>query len=306
MTNSFAAAGEEYPNKPIRLIASEAGGGGDVAARLIGAGLTRVLGQQVVVDNRGGGGNVVGPMLARSSPNGYTLVLYGSTLWITPLLHDDALYDPLKDFSFIALTGSSPNVLVVHPSLPVRSVQDLIGYAKAKPGELNYGSGAAGASTHLAGELFKVMAGVNIVRIPYKGTGPAMNGLMAGAIQIMFATAAAAVPQINSGHLRALAITSAQPSPLTPGLPTVAASGLPGYESVAKDGIFAPANTPAAIIRRLNRAIVQVLNEDDIRARFFRVGVDAAGSSPQLLEATVRSEIATVSKLIKGNGLRAD
>ncbi len=297
---------QNYPNKPIRLIASEAGGGGDMAARLIGTGLTKALGQQVVVDNRGGGGNVVGPLLARSSPNGYTLLLFGSTLWITPLLHSESLYDPLKDFSFVALTSRSPNVLVVHPSLPIKSVQELIAYAKSKPGNLNYGSGAAGASTHLAGELFKEMAHVDIVRVPYKGSGPAMNAVMSGAIQVMFSTTGAAVAQVKAGRLRALAVTSADPSPLAPGLPTVAASGVPGYESVSKDGIFAAAHTPAAIINRLNQLISQVVNESDIRARFLNAGVEAVGSSPQVLEAAVKSDIATISKLIKDTGMRAD
>lgn len=224
----------------------------------------------------------------------------------TPLLHDDKLYDAQKDFAPITLTSTSPNVLVVNPSLPVKSPQELIAYAKAKPGELNYGGGAAGSSTYLSSELFRSMAGLNMVRIPYKGTGPALNALVAGAIQLMFSTSSAAAPHLKSGRLRALAVTSAQPSPLAPGLPTIAASGVPGYESAAKDGVFAPAHTPAAVVTRLNRAIVQAVKSDEIRTRFLNAGVEVVGSTPEQLAAAVKTDIATIGKLIKDARLRAD
>ena len=303
----LAAPAHGYPTRPIRLVTAEAGGGNDFAARVIVQGLGGSLGQQMVVDNRGGaGGQIAVEIVAKSQPDGYTLLLYANNIWLIPLLRSNVPYDAVRDFAPITWVARSPSTVVVHPSLPVNSVQELIAYAKARPGELNYGSGGTGSTTHLSVELFKAMTGVNIVRIPFKGNGPALNALVGGQLQVMFATAGSVAPHIKSGRLKALAVTSAQPSSLTPGLPTVAAAGLPGYESISIYGLYAPAKTPAAIVKRLNGAIVQVLGRADARERFLTSGVEVVGSSPEQLAAVMKAEIARMDKVIKDAGIRED
>jgi tripartite-type tricarboxylate transporter receptor subunit TctC len=296
-----AGYAQNFPSKPIRVVTTEAGSGGDFAMRLIAPSLTAGLGQQIVVDNRG---SAAMGIAAKAPPDGHTLVLYGSTLWLLPFMRDSLAWDPVRDFSPITLLVSAPNILVVHPSLPAKSVKELISLAKAKPGELNYSSGLAGTVSHLSGELFKAMAGVNVVRIPYKGTGPALNALLGLQVQLMFSAASAASPYVKSGRLKALAVTSAQPSALLPDLPTVAASGLPGYESTLPFAMFAPAKTPAPIIALLNKEIVRVLNEPAIKERFFSSGTEVVASSPEQLAATRKSEMARWGKVIKDAGIR--
>jgi tripartite-type tricarboxylate transporter receptor subunit TctC len=298
------ASSQSYPNKPIRIVTIEAGGGGDLAARLIAQGLSGSLGQQVLVDNRGGGVIAI-EIVAKAPPDGYTLLLYGGTLWIGPLLQKVS-WDPVRDFSPITLAVTFPNIVAVHPSMPVKSVKELTALAKARPGELNYGSGSIGASTHLAAELFKSMAGVNIVRVPYKGGGPATIALVTGEVQLMFATVGLVTPHVKSGRLRALAVTTAQPSALAPGLPTVAASGVPGYESASILGILAPAKTPEGIINRLNQEIVRALHRPEVKERLFSSGVETVGSSPVELAATMRAESAKWGKVVKEAGIRAE
>jgi tripartite-type tricarboxylate transporter receptor subunit TctC len=293
--------GQNYPNKPIRIVASAAGGSGDFAARLIGQGLSGALGQQVVVDNRGG--IIPGEIVSKAPPDGYTLLIDAASFWIGPLLQETP-YDPVKDFAPVTLTDSAPNVLVVNPSLPVKSVKELIALAKARPGELNYGSSSTGSSPHLAAELFNMMAGVKIVRVPFKGSGPAVISLLGGQVQLMFATAGSVAPHVKSGRLRALAVASLQPSALAPGLPTIAASGVPGYEAVAFEGMFAPAKTPVAIIDRLNQEIVRVLNKAEVKERFFNAGVETVGSTPEEFAAAIKSNVAKWGKLIKEAGIR--
>ncbi len=213
-------------------------------------------------------------------------------------------WDPVKDFAPISLTIVTPNIVVVHPSLPVKSIKELIALAKARPGELNYGSGSTGAANHVAAELFKSMAGVNIVRINYKGAGTAIIDLVAGQLQVMFATAGSVTHHIKSGRLRALAVTSAEPSALAPGLPTVVAAGLPGYESSSLSGMFAPARTPVAIINRLNQEVVQALHRAEVKERLFNSGIQVVGSSPEEAAAKIRSEMARMGKVIREAGLR--
>jgi tripartite-type tricarboxylate transporter receptor subunit TctC len=296
---------QSYPLKPLRIVTAEAGGGNDFAARTIGQSIAGQLGQPWVVDNRGGaGGAIAAEVVARAPPDGYTLLVYASNVWLIPLLRKNVPYDVIRDFAPITWAARSPNTVVVHPSLPVRSVQDLIALARAKPGQLSYGSGGTGSSTQLAVELFKSMAKVDILRIPYKGNAPALNDLVGGQVQLMFATAGSVSPHIKSGRLRAIAVTSAEPSILAPGLPTVAASGLPGYESISIYGVFAPARTPAPIISQLNRAIVAVLNMPDVRERFFNVGVETVGSTPEQYAATIRADIARMSKVIRDAGIQ--
>jgi tripartite-type tricarboxylate transporter receptor subunit TctC len=290
--------------RPIRLVTSEAGGGNDIQARLIAQGLSMRLGQRVVVDNRPSG-VIPGEIVSKAAPDGYTLLLYNNTLWIGTLLQKTP-YDAVKDLSPVAWISSTPNVLVVNSALPVKSVAELIALAKAKPGELNYASSGTGASNHLAGELFKVMSGIDIVRIAYKGAAQGLNDLIGGRVQLMFPTSVAATPYVKSGQVRALAVTSAEPSALAPGLPTMAAAALPGYESIAIYGVFAPARTPPAIIRKLNAEIVRVLNAPDLKERFFNIGMEPVGGSPEQLAATIRSEMARIAKVIKEAGIRSE
>ncbi len=298
------ASSQNYPNRPIRIVTAEVGGGTDFASRVIAPGLSGSLGQQVIVENRPSG-VIPGEVVAKASPDGHTLLLTGNVFWIAPLLKKTP-YDVMSDFSPITMVGSAPTVLVVNPSLPVRSVEELIALAKAKPGELNYASPSAGSSPHLAAELFKSVAGVNIVRVPYRGNAPALSALIGGEVQLTFAVAGAVGPHVKSGRVKALAITSAQPSALFRGLPTVAASGLPGYELIAILGIFAPGKTPMGLINRLNQEIVGVLNRADVKERFLNVGVETVGSTPAEFAATIRSEMAKLGKVISDAGIRAD
>ena len=297
-------SGQNYPNRTVRIVAAEPGGGEDFVARLIAQNISGGLGQIVIVENRPA--NLVGEFVARAPSDGYTLLVAAGILWVGPLLRTTP-YDPVRDFSPIAILARSPNVLVVHPSLPVHSVRELIALARTAPGQLNYASGGAGTTPHLAAELFKGMAGgLDMVHIPYKGSGPALNDLVGGQVQLMFPNMAAVAPHVKSGRLRALAVTTAEPSPLIPGLPTVAASGLPGYESELTTGMFAPSKTPAEVINRLNQEIVGFLNTTETRERFFNFGLATVGSSPEQLADKMKSEMAKWGKLIKEAGIRAN
>ena len=297
------ASSQSYPARPIRIVTPPAGAGNDFVARVIAQGLSGSLGQQLVVDNRPAA--VVGELVAKAPADGYTLLAIGSVLWLTPLLQDNVQYDTVKDFSPISVTGRSVNILVVHPSVAANSVTELIAVAKAKPGQLNFATGGTGSSNHLAAELFKSMAGVDLVRIPYKGSGPAINDLMSGQVHIMFPTTAAGLPHVRSGRLRALGVTSLRPSALAPGLPAVAESGVPGYESVVMYALFAPAKTPAPIIKRLHADLVQFLKSAAATERFFNAGIEVVGSTPSELATAMKSEMTRMGKLIKDAGLRA-
>ncbi len=293
---------QEYPTKPVRIVTSEIGADSDFGARLIAQGISGPLGQQVIVDNRPS--NLSAEIASKAQPDGYTMLVTGGALWIAPLLQKTP-YDPLRDFSPITLMTRSLNVLVVNSSLPVKSVKELIALAKAKPGELNYAAGGIGGPPHLAGELFKSLAAVNILRVPYKGGGPALNGLLGGEVQLMFATASAAMQHVKSGKLRALGITSAQPSELVPGVSPIAAS-LPGYDAASVTVIVAPAKTPPAIINRLNHEVVRLLKTTEAKERFFNSGVEAVGNSPEELAAIMKSDMAKWGKVIKDAGIRVD
>ena len=297
-----AMAADNYPTKPIRVITGEAGGGNDVVSRIIGQGITGPLGKPVVVDNRG----IIGyEVAARAAPDGYTLLINGTPFWITPLLQKMA-YDPVRDFAPITLAIRQPNMVVVPPSLPVNNIRELIALAKAKPGALNYASGVIGAGPHLAAELFKSMAGVDIVRIGYKTGGAAANAVISGEVQLLFISAGSGEPFVKSGRLKALAVASAEPSPLAPGLPTVTESGLPGYESSSMTAVFAPARTPPAVINRLNQEIVRFLKTAETKERLFNMGQEVVAGSPEQLAATIKAEIAKLGKVIKDAGIRMD
>jgi tripartite-type tricarboxylate transporter receptor subunit TctC len=299
-----AAESQSFPTKPIRIITAQAGGGNDFAARLIAQGMTQSLGRPVIVENRGGSVVLGAEIIAKAPPDGYTLLLYGNNLWLLPFMRDKVRYDPLSDFTPITLAVNSPNVLVVNPSLPVKSTKDLIALAKAKPGELNYG-GATGGVAHLAAELFKALAGVNMVYVPYKGGAPALNDLIAGQLQLMFSTAGAVSQHLKSGRVRGLAVTSAKPSALLPDLPPVAAA-VPGYESVSQFAIFGPAKMPDSHVQLLNQHIVKVVNGADVKEKFQNVGIEPVGSSPHDLTKIMKNEMATLGKVIRGAGIRAD
>jgi len=300
-----AASVQEFPSRPIRIVTAEIGGGNDFAARILAQGIMPALGKPVIVENRGGSVVVSAQLVGKAQPDGHTLLLYGNNLWILPFMRDKVPYDPIADFSPITTATSSPCVLVVHPSLPAKSTGELIALAKAKPGQLNY-AGASGGIIHIAAEVFKAMAGLDMVYVPYKGGSPALMALVAGQVQLMFPTAGTVAPHIKSGRFRALAITSAQRSSLFPELPTIAATGLPGYESVARFAVLAPAKTPAAIVNRLNQEMVRVLAMADVKEKFNNAGIEPVGSTPAQLAATMKSEMARQGKMIKAAGIRAE
>ena len=298
-----AATTDTYPARVVRILTAEVGGGADFVARVIAQGLTEALRQQVIIENRTSVLSI--EIASRATPDGHTLLLYGSALWLMPYIRSKVPWDPIRDFAPVTVPASSPNIVAVHQGLPVRSVQELVSLAKAKPGELTYGSSFAGA-THIATELFKSMANVDIRHIPYKGNGLALNALVAGEVQVMFPNAASATPHIRSGRIRGLAVTSPQPSPLAPGIPTVAASGLPGYESVSFHALMAPARTPRAIVARLHDIVALYVQGEAVGKRLLAAGVEPVGNSPEDLARTIRSEMQRVGKVISAAGIRAD
>jgi tripartite-type tricarboxylate transporter receptor subunit TctC len=303
LTSATAIAQQPYPAKPIRLLTAEVGGGSDFTARLLSQRLTESLGQQIVVDNRTGG-VIIGDIASKAQPDGYTLMLYSSSLWLMPFMRSQVPYK-MEHFAPVIYLSASPLILVVHPSVPVKSTEELIAHARARPGELNYASGPLGATPHLSGELFKFMTGTNIVHIPFKGVGLAVNDVLAGRVQIMFTSVGGAVPQVKAGRLRALAVTTEKPSPLLPWLPTMA-SVLPGFESVSTNGIFTRAGTPKAVIERLNREANAAIARADIRDKFMSVGMEPRGGTPADFQKVIDDETVRISKVILAARIRAE
>lgn len=293
------SANATYPTRPIRIVTSEAGGGNDILARIMAEGINNSLPQRAIVDNRG---IVAAEIAAKAAPDGHTLLVYGSNIWLTPFLRSKVAWDPIRDFSPVILAVQLPNILVAHPTLGVKSVKDVIALAKAKPGELNYAAGTIGVSPHLAAELFKALAGVNITMVPYKGGGPALNGLIGGETHIMFPNAGAVMPHIRSGRVRGLAVSTAKPSALVPELPTIA-STVPGYETMAVIHMFAPAKTAVAIIDVLNRETARTLNKPEIKERLFNIGAEVVASTPAQLGAYMRADMEKMGKVIKDAGI---
>jgi tripartite-type tricarboxylate transporter receptor subunit TctC len=304
------AYAQTYPSKPIRFVVPYPPGGPlDIMARAIGQKLTEAWNQPVVVDNRAGaGGNIGADLVAKSAADGYTLLMGAvATHAINPTLYGKVPYDPVKDFAPVALVAQVPNVLVVNPSLPVKSVKELIELARAKPGALNFASGSTGSTSHLAGELFNALAGVQMVHIPYKGAAPAMTDLLAGQVQLMFDNLANALPNVKAGKLHALAVTTRRRSPAMPDLPTIAESGLPGFDLSTWFGVMVPAGTPPEIITRLNAEIVRALNANDMRERLEKMGAEPpAGNTPENFAAFIRAEAAKYAKVIKDSGAKAE
>jgi tripartite-type tricarboxylate transporter receptor subunit TctC len=299
---SMPAAAQSFPTKAIRLYTAEAGGGLDFTARVIATPLSAALGRPVVVSNHGAG-SFAAEIVAKSPPDGYSVLVYGSNVWLSPFLRDDVPWDPIRSFAPVTLITRGPNLVVVHPALPVRSVKELIALAKARPGELNYASGSTGSSPHLAAELFKSLAHVNIVRISYRGNALAYADVLRGEVPLIFPTPASVAPHLKSGKLRALAVTTKERSRLFPGLPAVAES-VPDYEAATLVGAFVPAGTPPAIIARVNEEIARVLSSAEVRERFTNIGTEPAPSSPDEFGALVRSEMARLGKVIKEAGIR--
>ena len=304
-----ASTDPAYPTKPIRVLAPfPAGSGVDVVARMIGTPLGQSIGQPVVVDNRpGAAGRIACELAARAAPDGYTLLLgNASTLAMLPSLDRRVAFDPVKSFAPIALISSSANVLVVHPSVAASSVSGLVALAKAKPGSLNYGSAGSGNSTHLAAELFRLSAGVDLVHVPYKGTPPMITDLLAGQIQLSFTSILSALPHIQQGRLRALGVTSLKRAASLPDVPTISEAALKGYEMIVWQGLLAPANTPGAIVTRVNREVVKILEMPDTRARLAAQGLEPVGGTPEQFAAYIGSEVTKWSKVIKHAGITAE
>ncbi len=307
--DALAYAQTAYPAKPIRMIVPFPPGGiNDFAARSVSIKLGEAFGQSVVIDNRSGAGGIIGTELAaRSAPDGYTLSIGSvATHAINQSLHKKLPYDVLRDFAPITNILNAPNLVVVHPSLPVHSVKELIALARSRPGQINYGSAGSGTSTHLSVELFKQMTGVNMVHVPYKGAGPSVTDLVGGQISVIFASMPSALTLAKAGRLRALAVTGRNRSPSVPELPSVAEAGVPGYEFSGWVGIFAPAGTPPEIVARLHAETLKILRLPETRERFFSQGVEAGGMPPQEFSAFVKTEIAKWEKVVKFSGARAD
>ena len=302
------AQAQSFPAKPIRIIVPLAAGGpGDVLARTVGQKLAESVGQQVVVDNRpGANSNIGNEAVAKAPPDGYTLLATASTLTINPSLYANLPYDAVKSFAPVTLIASTPLVLVVHPSLPAKSVQDLAALAKAKPGQIYYGSAGSGSVLHLAGEMFNTMAHVKLVHVPYKGVTNAISDLLGGQISLMFPGAPIALPQARAGKLRALATTGEKRTPAAPELPTVAETGLPGYEVSVWYGILAPAGTPPAIVNRLHAELVKAVQLPDIAERFAALGAEPLHNTPEQFTAFLKSDLLKWSKVVRDSGAKVD
>jgi tripartite-type tricarboxylate transporter receptor subunit TctC len=303
-----AADGGAYPTKSIRLIVPFApGGSNDIMARLVGQKFSESLGQQVVVDNRGGASGIIGTDLAaKAAPDGYTLLMMSLTIAVNPSLFSKLPYDTQRDLTPLTLVASAPLMLVVHPAMPVKTPKELIAYAKANPGKLSFGSGGPGSTPHLAGEMMKLMAGVQMTHVPYKGGGPALIDLIGGQIQLMLENIPSTLPYAKSGKLRALAVSSLKRSPLVPELPTLHEAALEGYEIVGWNGLFVPAGTAKAILTRLHAETVKALAQPDTKARLTALGAEAIGSSPEEFRAFVQAEIRKWGRVVKEAGLKVE
>ena len=303
-----AALAQGYPNGTIRMVVPfPAGGGVDSMGRIVAQKLTEALGKQVVVDNRGGANGMVGSeLVARAPKDGYTLLMNGANFVTTPSLYKNVTYDPLREFDPISLVSLAPNVLVAHPSLQASSVKQLIAIARARPGDVNYAGSGSGSTPHLAAELFKYMTKTEMVHVPYRGTGPAIAGLLSGEAGIMFMPALPAVPHVKSGRLRALAVTSSSRLPALPQLPTVAESGLPSYESSQWYGLTAPAGTPGEILDALNRTVARFMQAPDMRQRMTDSGSVAVGSTRDGFAQHLRIEFDKWARVIRQSGATVD
>jgi tripartite-type tricarboxylate transporter receptor subunit TctC len=305
---SAGAQTAKFPDKPIKmLVGFSAGGGTDVVARILALKMSESLGQTVVVENRpGASGMIAGEVVAKSAADGYTLMMGSQTTFaVAPTLYKKDSLDPARDFAGVAMGATSPLVLVVHPSVAAQSVKDVIAMAKAKPGTVYFGSGGLGTTPHMTGELFSSVAGIKLAHVPYRGEAPAINDLIGGQIPLMFANLSAVIGNVRAGHLRALAVTSAQRAPAAPEIPTVAEAGLPGFEAATWFAVVAPAGTPGDVLARLNAEVKRALAHSDVKQRFADLGMAGEESTPSALDAYIKSEIAKWTKVIKDADIRA-
>jgi tripartite-type tricarboxylate transporter receptor subunit TctC len=303
------AFAQAYPTHSIRLVVpfSAGSGGTDLMARLIQPGLSASLGQAIVIDNRPGAGGIPATdIAARAVPDGYTLLMTNVSLAANSYLYSKLPFDPIKDLIPVTMINSAPLLLVVHPTVPARSVKELIAYANSYPGRLNFGSGGVGSTPHLAGELFLSLAAIRAVHVPYKGGAPALNDLVNGQLSFMIENMAGTMPFVKAGMLRALAITSAQRSPLAPGLPTMAESGVPGYEVTGWNGIVAPKGTPPEIVARLHNEVARILRTPEIKQKMAALGAEPSGSSPEEFGAFINAEMVRWGTIIEEKGIRAE
>jgi tripartite-type tricarboxylate transporter receptor subunit TctC len=302
------AHAQSYPTGPVRIVVPfPAGGGVDSAGRLVAQKLSENLGKSFVIENRGGANGMIGSeAVAKSPKDGYTLMVNGANFVTSPSLYKKSLYDPIREFEPISLIALGPNVLVVHPSLPAKSVGELIALAKSKPGEIGFAGSGSGSTPHLAGELFNVMAGVKMVHIPYRGSGPAMIGLLGGEAMTMFLPAINAGPHVKTGRLRALAVTSRERLVAMPSLPTVAEAGLKGYESSQWYGLWAPSGAPADIVNLLNAQVAKITQATDVRQRLIDDGLIPIGGTREQFAAHIKTEIAKWANVIRQSGARVD
>jgi len=302
------AAGQAYPGKAIRFIVPFApGGGNDILGRIVAQKLSQSFGVPVVVDNRPGAGGTLGTdITAKSLPDGYTLLINNLSVAVNVTLYSKLPFDPLKNLQTISLVGRQPNILVVHPTLPAKSWRELQALAKKNPGQLAFSSGGVGSSSHLAGELLKVVAGIDMVHVPYKGMGPALIDLISGQVQLAMATLASALPHVRSQRMRPLAVSTAERVAVVPDVPTLREAGLREYEHSTWYGLFVPAGTPRPVVERLNDTVRKIVTSDDVKQKFSPQGVEPASNSPEEFRAFLTAEIAKWAKVVKGAGLRAN
>jgi tripartite-type tricarboxylate transporter receptor subunit TctC len=307
--HALAQGAGTYPDKPIRLVVGvPPGGSTDLIARIVGEQLGKQMGQPVVIENRGGAaGNIGAELVAKAPPDGYTLFLAPiGTVAINPSLYASMPFDPVRDFAPVSQLTSLPMVMLLNPSIKATTVQEFVAYARANPGSVNFASGGSGTGTHLAGELFKMRTGIEMTHVPYKGNGPAMTDLLGGRVVVMFDQISTGLPQLQSGKLRALGVTTAKRSPAVPEIPTLAEVGLPGFDMTTWHGIVAPAGTPPAVIAKLNAEVVKAVNTPEVREKFKTNGIDPVSSTPEQFGALIQSEIARWRDVVKASGAKVD
>ena len=303
MLGAHAVSAQDYPSKPIRVYTTAPGGGSDTTIRIISPGITPSLGQPIVIENRPNG-FITAEIAAKAPPDGYTFMVLGGSMWILPMLRKTP-YE-VSEFAPVSLVEWSVNMVAVHPSLPVKNIKELIALAKAQPGQLNYGSDAVGGRAHLATELFKSMTGTKMVVVTYKGNQPAITALIGGETQVMFTDVALLMPHVKANKLRALAITSLKASEMAPGMPTVAETGVPGYETAGMTGMYAPVKTPAAYINRMSQEVARFMSRPEVKERFLKMGVEAVGSTPEQFAAAMKADMVRAARVIKEAGIKAE
>jgi tripartite-type tricarboxylate transporter receptor subunit TctC len=301
-------AAPDYPTKPVRIIVPQSPGAStDITARLVAQGLNEAFRQPVIVDNRPGSSGIAGTeLVARAMSDGYTLMVVASSFSINPALHPKLPYDPIRDFTPISQLSQFPNMLAAHPSVPVKTLQDVIALARARPGQLNYASAGTGTGTHMSAELLKQMTGIDIVQIPYKGGGPAMIAAMGGQTQLIIGTSVGLLSHVRSGKLKAIALTSAKRSAAAPEIPTFAESGVPGYEHEPWNGMFGPAGIPKPVLAKVNAEVARILHSPEVKKVFERDGADVVGSTPEQFGAVLKAEIAKWTKIANAAGIKAE